>query len=98
MMVMSEAWRRQPKRKRRETSECHVLISAVVVTHRDGCALHLIWYSCCILLFSSLSLTHTNIFSFFRGKQYDDAVEMYSKAIYFCPNGEEHKEQMVRLM
>ena len=35
------------------------------------------------------------IFSFFRDKNYDDAVEMYSKAIYFCPLDDEHKEQMV---
>lgn len=31
---------------------------------------------------------------YFRNKNYDDAAEMYSKAIYFCPLGEEHKEQM----
>lgn len=31
---------------------------------------------------------------FFREKKYDDAVEMYSKALYYCPLGEDHKEQM----
>jgi len=31
---------------------------------------------------------------FFRGKQYYEAADMYSKAIYFCPLGDENKEQM----
>lgn len=31
---------------------------------------------------------------FFRDKKYLEAAEMYSKAIYYCPLGDEHKEQM----
>lgn len=36
--------------------------------------------------------------SFYREKKYDDAVEMYSKAIYYCPLDDDHKEQMVRII
>ena len=34
--------------------------------------------------------------SFFRNKNYEDAIEMYSKAIYYCPLDDDHKEQMVQ--
>ena len=34
---------------------------------------------------------------FFRNKEYDDALESYSKAITFCPEDDEHKETLATL-
>jgi hypothetical protein len=47
-----------------------------------------------LIVYAQPSCVH----SYFRSKNYDDAVEMYSKAIYFCPTDDEHTEQMVSMV